>query len=166
MGRYTKLITIVVFCISTAGAFYLANQYALGNLRFPVKAQKTVASVPQVAPAQIDEDKLWTVVNEWKYEEDGYSFSKNANLCEYADIRAKQIKTDWSHEGVKDFYPLIYSHGFHNAGENLGRDIVREDYLLNSWLNSPTHRANLEKNYTHSCIRCEDNYCVQLFASY
>ena len=120
-----------------------------------------VSSKP-ISFSTVEENGLWTVVNDWKEKESGYRYTSDERLCEQASIRANQIKSDWSHNGF-DEVPFF---DFKTVGENLAAESNSNNDILTLWLTSPTHKENLDENFTHSCIRCEDNYCVQLFGKY
>ena len=161
MFRYFAISSAValIFWLSAVFLFPKTDNQTKAIVLLPTPSPTPFVYVPEVA----DEEDLWTEVNDWKYKEAGYTYSKSAILCEYADIRVEQIKTDWSHSGFK---AISDSRGFYRLGENLSNNLDTEYVILQSWLNSPTHKANLDENFTHSCIRCEDNYCVHLFGKY
>lgn len=113
----------------------------------------------------VDENELWTIANNWREEQGKTAYTINPILCGFADQRVDEIQTDFSHKG----YLLISENkihkagGFYRTGENIARDFFNANDVFRSWLSSPTHRENLDENFTESCIRCENNYCVQLF---
>lgn len=114
-----------------------------------------------VPPQPIDEMELLSVVNNWRINQGKTEYYSDPTLCEYADLRVEQIKSDWSHDG---FYAMQKDGSFSLLGENLSRYDYSPEYVFGEWLNSPEHRQNLERDFTHSCIRCEDNYCAHIFA--
>lgn len=109
---------------------------------------------------RVNEDRLWELVNAWKNENDGYMYQPDDLLCGLATRRLKEIKNNWSHDGFTD----VISNNFQGWGENLAKDQSSEQQVLDEWLNSASHSANLKEKFTSTCIRCEDNHCVQLFA--
>lgn len=133
-----------------------------------VQEPQTTTYFPESSPPVIEEKRLWTVVNNWKEEEDGYVYIYSEPLCSFASKRLEEVQKDWSHLGfLNDTSKEIFkTTKFTNAGENLTKNQLAERYVLTEWLDSEDHRKNLEDPFTHSCIRCENNYCVQLFASY
>jgi len=143
--------------------FILLLTYIFGFMSGTNFGKKTVT--PQVCSAakEVSEDKLLKVVNDWRTSKGKKNYKIDTILCGYATERVKEVKSDWSH---KQFKTMNKIDSFITLGENLSKDIFNEAEILNSWLNSPTHRENLENSFTHSCIRCEDNYCVQLFGKY
>lgn len=55
-----------------------------------------------------------------------------------------------------------------NVGENLGKDFVSADNIMQAWLASPTHKKVLEGKYTHTAINVMEDtqgilYYTQLF---
>lgn len=125
-----------------------------------------VSSTPYVLqPA--DEMELFSLIQNWR-KINGYEvYIWDNELEDTALKRLQQIKQDWSHSGfwniskekmcgVKDCW----------YGENLAKDSYDEQLLLDTWLKSPTHEANLKANYGATYIACEDSYCVQIFRSY
>lgn len=120
------------------------------------------------APKQVSEDRLWNTVNQWRVEQGKPAYEEDQKLCQFADRRAKEIQDNYSHEGfiaigLEGSNELLSQTGFTFAGENLSSDFNTEKETLNAWLNSDTHRKNLNDSFKYSCIRCLDNRCVQLF---
>lgn len=83
-------------------------------------------------------------------------FIWSQQLCDSANDRLPEIKTNWSHEG---FYIERWDMSFNEIGENLSRDFDAPQ-VVPAWLNSASHKANLDYGYTHHCLVCEDTYCV------
>lgn len=109
---------------------------------------------------EISESKLWEVVNTWREDNNLNQYIKDEVLCNYAESRISEIKNDWSHDGFKSMEKID---NFSWLGENLSKETFGENQTLQMWLESPEHRENLEKDFTHSCIKCDNNYCVQIF---
>jgi len=120
-----------------------------------------------VAPAQgfVQGEKVFTLVQEWRARRNLPVMVVDNKLCRYSAIRAEEIKTDWSHTGFKKrVSPRLYREGnYRRLGENLAKDFSTEQGVVNGWLNSRTHRQNIEYPYTRTCVVCSSNYCVQLF---
>lgn len=109
------------------------------------------------------QSRLWQLINEYRIKANMPSFTESSNVCLMAVKRLSETKSDWSHNGffshVKDFPNT-------KIGENLIKGYASEDRTLQGWLNSPLHKKNLTDNYKYSCLRCESDRCVQVFASY
>lgn len=116
---------------------------------------------------ELSSAKLWEVVNDWRYREDLPKYQEDPYLCEVAKERAVEIEEDFSHDQFEDSIEERYSSSDFNAfGENLARYFSYEEGVLRSWLDSPPHRKNLEADFTHSCIRVDGPFIVQIFAKY
>jgi len=113
----------------------------------------------------VDQDVLFESVQNWRLELGKEAYIADSQLCEFANKRVKEIQSDFSHSGYRKMAETeIYKDGrYSKTGENLSEGVVYELELLNKWLTSPSHRDNLEDDFTHSCVRCENNYCVQIF---
>lgn len=133
----------------------------------PSPTPKPIAQVITPPKLKIDEDKLWTTINTWKKQQDGYEYKLDQTLCIFAKNRSLEIQSEWSHDKFEKISQQITDEtGFPLLGENLSKDIFYPEEALAQWLESPTHKANLDASFTHSCIKCTDGYCVQLFARY
>lgn len=130
-----------------------------------IQTQATRSPLP--TPYVITEERLWSVVNDWKINTSGIGYENNEVLCQQAGLRLKEVQNDWSHDGFNDNAEIAKkTGGFSKVGENLARDYLYESEILNEWLSSASHKKNLDDTYTHSCIKCQNNYCVQLFGKY
>lgn len=64
----------------------------------------------------------------------------------------------------------IFDYSFTSIGENIAKNYTSPEAVVQAWLNSPSHKANmLNKNYTNIGIACVSNedgqiYWVQLFS--
>lgn len=147
-----KILTVVILLtVLTIIGFDLHNQ------NYSITA-KTVPSVTPTPIIKLSEDVLFGLINEWKYKEDGYTYSKHEDLCEIANDR---VDDPYTHQGFIDKY---WNYPY-ELSENLSKDHLSEQSVLNGWLNSKRHREALERSYTYSCVRCEGNYCVQIFSN-
>lgn len=63
----------------------------------------------------------------------------------------------------------LESEGAHQVGENVAFGYTTAEAVVNAWLNSPSHRDNIEGNYTHVgfgiklCDQSNAYYFTQLF---
>ena len=134
-----------------------------------VQPTLTPSPIPLPSPHIFTQEKLWEVVNDWRVSQGKPAYKENPWLCSIAEKRMVEIQKDWSHDGIQRRWNKDMG-GFVWMGENLGKEYLSEERMLISWLASPTHRKNLDQNFTHSCIRCQMAgvfpYCVQLFGRY
>lgn len=153
---FNKLLFFCLFAFFSSCIF--VTGYAIGQ---SVQYQAVTPMDVFKTPPQIDEDDLLSAVNTWRSESNFTAYKKSDILCGYATRRVKEIQVNWSHDGFENM-PRIDS--FQILGENLSKDFYTSNKTLNSWLNSPSHKKNLTENFTYTCIRCENNHCVQIFA--
>ena len=108
------------------------------------------------------EKRAWVRIQGWRSENNLDQYIYDQSLCDVANARLGEIKSDWSHKG---FAKYIHNVDFRYLGENLAKGFDDSYQMFEAWLKSPTHRNNLIK-YTHSCLVCSDGYCVQMFGIY
>jgi len=163
-----KYVAFVIFItIATIIGFDFFNQ------NYTITAKIVNTPTPSPTPYVFSEEKLWNLIQDWKYEQDGYKYKEDENLCKFAKSRLNEnfYKLD-EHNGYLKRHKEIYAHGFIMMGENLASGYITEKITLNSWLSSPKHLKNLQFQYSHSCLKCETthsfhkNVCVHIFASY
>lgn len=111
--------------------------------------------------------KLWEEAQKWRADQQKPFYKWNNDLCRWATVRNEEIKTDWSHDGFHVHKAGIWDDiHYTRLGENLATGYGDDETkMFTAWLNSPSHRDNLEEAYTDSCITTSDGYAVQLFAT-
>lgn len=118
-------------------------------------------------PQLLSSAGLFSEIQNWRMSKGEATYIVDQKLCSYADKRLNQILTDFSHKGFEaSSAEELGVTGFRRIGENLSMGFIENRAVLVAWLNSKSHRENLEESYTHSCLKCLNNYCVQIFASY
>lgn len=119
-----------------------------------------------VAPTSVyipeNEDDLFQTVNEWRVQTNRLAYKKSEATCDFASVRAPQLKTDYSHNGFYEHAKNLPKGQYFS--ENIAAGYIYADQTLKGWLASPPHRKALEADYTHSCIKCDSGYCVQIFS--
>jgi len=101
-------------------------------------------------------------------EENNLSFLyEDQNLCSLAKERADYLNNnpqDWSHNGFFLLAPGFFHQNkyiYNRIGENLAVGFSSEENILTAWLNSKTHRDNLEKKeYNTMCVAINSGYVV------
>lgn len=153
-------IAIIAFLLTIVGFIVYTEQK---------QPEKIIAVTPVTitpTPYIFNEDRLFSLIQEWKMKEDGYTYKHSDFLCSIAEKRLEETEKNWTHKG---FEADRFCDNECTLGENLGREYNIEEEMLSAWLNSPLHKKNLDSNYTHSCIKCnlkKDHYCVQIFGYY
>ena len=92
----------------------------------------------------------------------------NAASMQAADIRADEIKTSFSHTRPNNTtcFTALDEAGvkYHAAGENIAYGYQTPAAVVDGWMNSPGHRANiLNETYTHLAVGYDNYHWVQLF---
>lgn len=151
-----------------SGVFVIA--LGLGFLLYiAISSQSRYPTVPILQQNnQLNEDKLLTLVNEYRKDLGLQAMSKDAQICGYARKRSIEIKDNWSHEGFQSDRKksVLYAQACPNCshlGENLAKDIKVEEFILEAWKKSPTHNDNLiSPNYNIACVQINENNYVAL----
>ena len=151
-----KKIFLIIFLLSLNISFWFLG-YNIAKKKFYNPPKPIIISLKQ-----INEQKLFDLIQKYRYENYLPTYSKSDFLCNIADKRLQQIKTDFSH--------IIFStsHYCDNCviSENLAKDFHDEQVLFTAWLNSPTHAQILKVPYTYSCLKTDGNNTVQIFGYY
>ena len=158
MFKKLLLILLALFVVFL-GALFLKNPSVSRKDSFP---QPT----PFPTPETVTEDEMWNVVQKWRVSTNRKEYTKSETLCRMASIRLEEIKTDWSHKGFKRVASTV-AKSFYFVGENLAVNFIEESVVLQNWLDSPSHRRNLEnRNFQYSCIKTSGNFVVHIFGGY
>lgn len=121
-----------------------------------------VEEVPRSEP--ITEKTLMSLIQDWRYDNYLSPYTKLDSVCRYANLRLTEIKKNFSHDGFYDKtnYPCENC----RLGENLAHGYGSPTDVLNAWLKSASHAANLKDDFKYSCIRTDGEYTVHIFVSY
>lgn len=87
------------------------------------------------------------------------------SLSVYAGTRLSEVKINFNHDGFySDVHPSLPGYKF--VGENLARGYCDEVSMVNAWINSPGHFANMiDERYDFIGISFKDGYAVTIFGS-
>lgn len=97
----------------------------------------------------ISADKLFQLTNEERVKNNLPPLTMNAELSAAAEQKAKNMfeKNYWSHyapDGTAPWFFILQSgYQYEYAGENLAKNFMFSDGVVQAWMNSPTHRANI-----------------------
>lgn len=134
-------------------------------------SQRIFVPTPTPTPRvkkKLDGGYLFNLVNAYRRGKGLQEMTWWHKLCEYSTERSAEIKTDWSHDGyqadAKD--GTVYSKVCPECvrtGENLAKDYWTEEEILQAWMNSPTHKANLDDaGWNIGCAMVIDNNFVSM----
>lgn len=122
------------------------------------------------APVQDDAARVLDLMNAARAAEDLPALTLDDTLCEAAAIRAAEIAEKFDHtrpDGTA-FYTVLKEvgirGGYRTLGENIARGQTTPEAVMQDWMNSPGHRANiLSDTFTRVGIARVDNGWVQCF---
>jgi uncharacterized protein YkwD len=119
---------------------------------------KTVSIEPEpiITPVEQQKAEIEELINNYRLENGKSTLRKDSYLCELAEFRLQEIKTDWSHDGFRKMTKNKYS----SFGENLGRDWHSDNDVMRAWIASPTHNDILLGHWTNFCVSQEEGYYV------
>jgi uncharacterized protein YkwD len=165
MLKHSRLYILALFLFTSvfAGSSLL---YLHTSEPKPVTAtnylSETNFKTPEPKVIELNADKLWTIINDWRASEGLKPFTKDPRLCDIATDRLKD-GLDY-HRGFltryRD-YPYVLS-------ENEGLDTSEESMLdgPEGWLKSPPHAKALRSDWVYSCVATKGNFAVQIFSNF
>lgn len=161
---------IVKYCLALlpivlAGAFIYSQLKPLSQL-VVAKSDDTLV-VNTAEPKYINEQELWTLIGNYKQENNLQVPIRDESLCTIAKMRLGVVANDWSHDGFEQNWKwnlVVFNH----MSENLAKNHHNATAVITSWVNSPPHKKVLDEDNTHACIQCaninQTNYCVYISA--
>lgn len=102
-----------------------------------------------------DTQGLWTLINNYRQGENLSALQEEPSLCDFAQKRVKQIASDWSHDGFNrdSSDPQKVCPKCEGLGENLAKSYYTPATVMQAWLESPTHKANLDYPFDVACLK-------------
>lgn len=94
-------------------------------------------------------EKLYELTNQEREKQDIPTLQYNEDLAKAAQLKAQNMfeKNYWSHYGPSGETPwqfiLESGYQYEYAGENLAKNFLFSDGIVDAWMDSPTHRENL-----------------------
>lgn len=132
----TALLFLSIACLSTLPHIGLSSESVLGFA------------------TDIQSKSLLDVTNEQRIANGLSVLRENAKLTKAAQDKAEDMyaKGYWAHFGPNGETPwtfiLSQDYDYEYAGENLAKNFMTSSAVVDAWMNSPTHRANiLNGNY-------------------
>ena len=119
-------------------------------------------------------NEVLSLVNSYRKQNGLSALTLDYNLCNAADIRAKEIKSSFSHtrpNGTSCFTVLKeLGINYNGAGENIAYGQSSPQEVMNAWMNSQGHRENiLNASFTKLGVGVYSDgstlYWAQMFAS-
>lgn len=160
--------SVTLTACEIAGFNYLKLRDLGEALNFPVdyeEATHTILLGTHATPAEA----VLELVNEARAAQGADALTLDPELCEAAAIRAEELGTYFSHDrpdGTSCFTVLeeVGIKSYHAAGENIAMGYTDANAVMEGWMNSPGHRANiLSPDYSRIGIARSGSAWVQLF---
>ena len=127
----------------------------------PTNTPKPVLPTQPVANPSSN-DGLSQLINQQRVNNNLTGYSASAISCEIADRRVVETLSNYSHTGLT-YYVNLYGVG---VGENLADGYPSNEAIINAWMSSADHRANiLSTTWQHSCVRMVGSHIVAIFTT-
>lgn len=121
----------------------------------------------KTAPLNFD-NAVFDALQEYRLNNNLSSYTKSNELCYIAAERSYEVQTDWTHNqfmgNTKKYFQLLPK--FQELGENLSYDLNEPKLLVDAWFASPKHKENMDKPFSHLCVRSANGYTVAIFGAY
>ena len=127
------------------------------------------SSAPAASNIQEFQREVFRLVNQEREKQGLPALTLNETLCSAAQKRAEEIKVKFDHtrpDGTSCFTVLeeFGMGAFSACGENIAMGQTSPAQVMESWMNSPGHRANiLSPDFAAIGVGFIDNHWVQLF---
>lgn len=140
----------------------------------PIPTETVKPTTPTLPTTKSDVQAVFDLVNKERKANGLGTVVLSDELCKVADVRAKEIVKSFSHtrpNGTSCFTAFKEnSVTYRYAGENIAYGQKTATIVMNAWMNSPGHRANiLNRNFGKIGIACYNyngvKYWVQLFTN-
>lgn len=117
-------------------------------LLFSSNAPATPKPIPSAtASPQINSHKtIMDKVNDYRATQGLSPVVEDPNTCNYAQLRANELTTNFSHDGTQP--PYSYS----VVTENIAMT-SNPDEVVDMWINSPGHAENMRRDTPYVCVR-------------
>ena len=157
--------------VQTADAYTVIHRYHLNWQSFysilkltpTPTTSPTQKPTPKISPTPTQNDPVKTfimnAVNQYRKSQNLYAIQTNDLTCNFAKVRAKEITTNFSHDG---FNERIISHTlpyptYHLIAENIAENSDYKD-VVNEWIKSPGHAENMRANTPYVCVEQDGNF--------
>lgn len=177
IGRRFKVllpvfISIFVIVLALIGKFFFVifinmKPTPVSTSLTPTPTYYVIPTItPTPRPRVLDGGKLFNLVNKYRSDQRLSQLQWFHSLCEYSKKRSQEVSTDWSHEGFLDDSQnrLIWQYcpDCIGVGENLAEGYFTEEAILQGWIESPSHKDNLDRDWTYACAYFYGNSYVSM----
>ncbi len=116
---------------------------------------------PTPTPSSSFDSLFLDSVNSYRASKGLSAVSSDSYTCSFAKLRAQEISTNFNHDGFNNrlnSHTLPYPSN-HEVTENIAMTSNPND-VINMWINSPGHSANMQKDTPFVCIQNSGDYYV------
>ncbi len=163
MRKKLAVILFITFLIPVAN---LQPLYYSSTISKTVIA-KTIPQlpVPSAVPTAVinkgtsEQVAILSGINEYRRAKGLPAVQPDGYTCAFAAVRAAEIAGNFSHDGFTSRInnrTLPYP-GYHEVTENLAETDNYKN-VVNMWINSPGHAANMEKDTPYVCVVVDGKY--------
>lgn len=152
-----------------AGTAIITASATVSGERLAATCTVTVtAAAASKTPEQLSAEVV-ELVNQERAKQGLSPLGTVSSLTAAAEIRALELPRLFEHtrpNGTKCFTALGEAGvtSYYTAGENIAAGQRTPEQVMNSWMNSPGHKANiLNSDFTHIGVAYYNNYWVQMF---
>lgn len=150
IGYFIKsqgIYNVILKTVQDSSSLQIASPTSYSGSNTPISR-----AIPTTTPKpkkKLDGGYLFNLVNGYRAKNGLQQMTWWHQLCEYSKARSTQIQTDWSHAGFNKDAAEGKLRGEYcpecgKLGENLAKDYWTEEEILQAWIKSPDHKANLD----------------------
>jgi len=147
-----------------AGQFSIASQNYDADVLNKTRNNNAVDK-PKITDKSTDVE---TLVNEYRRSKSIDKLKHDDLLCEWATERLEIVSNRAgavNHNGINEYFKMAWQRDYKVMGETLVMGAYTPEQALRSWQGSPKHNAGmLDTDFNVTCVKCNNAYCVQLFA--
>ena len=138
------------------------------TLSKPTASSKPVSSVPTASSSSYTDEVVRLCNIERQKAGLAALSNNNSKLQQAANLRASEIKQSFSHTrpNGSNFYSVLKEFGvsYSYSGENIAYGQRTPQEVVNGWMNSSGHKANiLNSNFNQIAVGLDGTHWVQLF---
>ncbi len=159
MKKQIKIFLAITIILLSLRCSYLFGQKAGIEKGIKIQSEKTEQEI-----SAFKKDLLWGLIAKHRKNKKLPQLQIDNRLCRFANKRAKEISSNFSHDGFHTRHLFEWCPECFEMGENLSRGFKNENQIFQAWLNSKTHREILEGKYNIGCIGT-NKYGGELFVA-
>jgi uncharacterized protein YkwD len=150
------IVGLIILCVlGMFGVLALTNQQ-------PAEGIIISMPTPTINPDATTKSGLLDTINKWRVSQNLNPYTESEFLCKVAEDRLPEIVKEFNHDKLnyKRWCDDCY------ISENIAQGYYTNKETLDGWLASPSHKAALLRNYTHTCFSTNGSESIQIFGYY